>query len=212
MLPAMGAAQAVAVQAATGVGYIFWTKDRCSDSNKPGFQAEFDAMTQQEQDRCSYLQETTTQFHNYYVDKIVGKHILSGIRDKFAVARAGGNELAWLEVKTHIKSYLKEADSKYLLDAMASIRREDKSERIAWVLFMKDLRRVATKGGIIAPARLWCTLLLGQVGKPERAAGKFKLPKTDSEREDFVYAEFEDEVKGVAPGTFPEFRCSHVKK
>jgi hypothetical protein len=91
----------------------------------------------------------TTQFHNYYVDKIGGKQILSGIRDKLAVARAGGNELAWLEVKTHIKSYLKEADSKYLLDAMASIRREDKLELIAWVLFMKDLRRVSTKGVLL---------------------------------------------------------------
>ena len=100
------------------------------------------------------LQEITTKFHNYYVGKIVGKHILSGIRDELAVARAGGNELAWLKVKTHVNSYLKEADSKYLLDAMASIRREDKSELIAWVLFMKDLRSVATKGGIIAPSRL----------------------------------------------------------
>ena len=36
MLTAMGAAQPAAVQAATGAGYIFWTKDRCSDNNGPG--------------------------------------------------------------------------------------------------------------------------------------------------------------------------------
>ena len=82
----MGAVQPAAVQAATGAGYIFWTKDRYSDNNGPGMQAEFDAMNKQERDRCSMLQEMTTQFHSYYVDKIVGKQILSGIRDKLAVA------------------------------------------------------------------------------------------------------------------------------
>ena len=95
MLTAMGVAQAGAAQAASGTGYIFWTKDRTGDNNAPGMQGEYDALTQPEQERCTWLQETTTEFHNYYVDNIVGRKILSGIKDKLASARAGGNDMTW---------------------------------------------------------------------------------------------------------------------
>jgi len=210
MFAAMGIA--VGAQQGMGAGFIFFTKDPCSDVVDPALQAEFNLMSPQEQDRCDYLQKLCTSFHCYHSDKIVDAKIWAGIRDALQKerSRVPPQTLSWAQVKTHIKKHLRDVDAKYLLDAQASIVRQDKSELLTWLLFMKNLKDMSTKAGFVLPPRLWCTLLLGQISGNERSSGKFDLPKNDAECDLFVYGPLEAAVRALAPGTLKEFRASHV--
>ena len=111
-------------------------------------------MTPQEQNRCDYLQKLCTAFHCYFSDKIVNGKIWAGIRDKLQKARTRAATLSWLEVRDHIKNYLRDVDAKYLHDAQASTLRTNGFELLSWILFSKNLKKMSTKAGFVLPARL----------------------------------------------------------
>ena len=156
-----------------GEGYMFWCKDRTGDDPSPDMQARFEAMAQEQQECCDWLQSFSREAHLYYVDQIIDEKLRSSLVAEIAQLKADGTKFEWSHAKLVITRQLRDFDVKFLTDAVASMLRDDESTLLEWVQIFRRLHKLCTKAGVTYPPSHWCKQLLGQVSKKERTSGKF---------------------------------------
>ena len=207
MLAAMGAAPGA--RGNLGDGFMFWTKDRTGDINDAALQAEFNAMSVQEQNCADWLQKLNRGLNLYFVDRIVDAKMRSMLMAELARLRASNTDFEWKHAKDLVVEQLQSFDVNFLTNAVASMRREDDSTLLEWVQMFESIKAMCTKSGVTYPNSHWCEKLLGQVTARERAVGKFKqIPKNEAAKATFSVATFSKEVAKVKGNILGDFKAS----
>ena len=96
-------------------------------------------------------------------------------------------------------------DTRFLAESVFTVRRDDQSALIEWVLFFISMMQYCTTATITLPVKLYYTMFVGQVSALEIKHVVYNYPRTEQENDEFDFGAYRDAVKALPPDKFQGF-------
>ena len=204
LFAAMGAGAATLAE-----GHVYWMKDVTGDDDS--LQADFDALNEREQRCAVHLQKLMRDLMLYHIELVVS----NGFRTKLVNLKRQKEEanavVQWKDAIDLLRSQLKNEDTRFLAESIFTVRRDEQSALIEWILFFMSVMTYCVTASIRLPNKLYYTMFIGQVSANEIKHVNFAYPKTEAECESFSFASYRATVKALPQDKFPVFHQKHVR-
>ena len=204
LFAAMGAGAATLAE-----GHVFWMKDMTGDDDS--LQNEFDGLSQREQRCATSLQELSRNLMLYHIELVISDAFRTKLVDLKRQKDELGEDVEWSEAMALLRKQLKNQDTRYLAESVFTVRREDQSALIEWVLFFMSMIKYCTAATIVMPTKLYYQLFIGQVSALEIKHVVYAYPRSEEECDEFEFDEFRDHIKTLQQDKMPTFYAKQVR-
>ena len=204
LFAAMGAGAATLAE-----GHVFWMKDMTGDDDS--LQNEFDGLSQREQRCATSLQELSRNLMLYHIELVISDAFRTKLVDLKRQKDELGDDVEWSETMALLRKQLKNQDTRYLAESVFTVRREDQSALIEWVLFFMSMIKYCTAATIVMPTKLYYQLFIGQVSALEIKHVVYAYPRSEEECDEFEFDEFRDHIKTLQQDKMPTFYAKQVR-
>ena len=204
LFAAMGAGAAT-----LGQGHVYWMGDMTGDDGSQ--QAAFDALTDREQRCAVHLQELSRDQMLYHIELVVSDEMRMKLVELKRQTEANNNVVQWSDAVELMSKQLKNLDTRFLAESVFTVRRDDGSALIEWTLFFINMMSYCTAATIRLPTKLYYSMFMGQVCKPEIKHVAYAYPSTEDECDAFDFDAYRDAVKALPQDKFPAFHQNQVR-
>ena len=179
----------------------------------PKYSADFEALKEEEQGCCVFLQKYTRDLMLYFSKDIFVETIVSGMKAQLAELRSANSEITWTIFQKKILAGMPNSDDLVSTQSYLIMMRQENISLIEWTTNSIMIRALASdKGGTKISNVLAFKLWAGQVTNDEWVITKVTKPTTDHQRSIFNIGAFAKRLVKIDAKLFKSFRMGIVKQ
>jgi hypothetical protein len=124
-------------------------------------QAEFDALDVREQRCATHLQELMRDLMLYHIELVISDPMRMKLVDLKRLKVEANTVVEWADAVDTLSKQLKNRDTRYLAESVLTVRRDEQSALIEWVMFFINMIKYCSESAIRLSTKLYYTMLMG---------------------------------------------------
>ena len=103
----------------------------------------------------------------YHIELVISDTMRTKLVELRRQKEEAGDEVEWADALELLSAQLKNLDTRFLAESVFTVRRDDQSALIEWVLFFISMMQYCSTAAITLPTKLYYTMFVGHVSALE---------------------------------------------